>query len=228
MSDSTGTPPAWAVELHLGQQALGRGASDAAVPRFEKAVAGAAADGMTEGEMTASAGLAMALFGLGRAADAVKPARRAAELAEQLGQTAEAALFRALVQRLEQDRGEQATSPWFKTLTSGQSALERGDVEGALPDLERAIELAREADVRGAEATACSLYAQSLLALQRPEEALAPARRAMALAAELGQDDAIETFRKLETAALTALERLGKLDGMLEEMQKAADEADGG
>lgn len=225
MSSSSGTPPEWAVELHLAQQALQRGASQEALPLFEKAVHGARLARSVEGEMTACAGLAMALFGLGRPQPAVAPARRAAELAEKMGQHAEAALFRALVQRLEQDGGEQAASPWFATLTAGQAKLEKGDIEGALPELQRAVELAHAADARGAEATACSLVAQSYLAIQQPADALPAVHRAMALAIELGQEDAIETFRKLEQAALTAIERLGRLDGMLEEAAAAAEQA---
>ncbi len=225
MSSSSGTPPEWAVELHMAQQALQRGASDEALPRFEKAVSGARKARSIEGEMTACAGLAMALFGLGRPQPAVTPARRAAELAEQMGQKAEATLFRALVQRLEQDGGEQAKSPWFAALTAGQARLEKGDIEAALPELQQAITLAQAADARGAEATACSLVAQSYLALQQPQDALPPVRRAIALAHELGQADAIETFGKLEQAALTAIERLGKLDGMLDEVTEAAEQA---
>lgn len=221
----SGTPPEWAIELHLAQEALGRGASDEALPYFEKAVAGSMRAQNLEGEMTACAGLAMALFGLGRPQPAIGPAKRAAELAEQLGQQAEAALFRALVTRLEEDRGEQADSPWFSALTAGQSLLERGDIEGALPELRRAIELAQKAEARGAEATACSLEAQSLLALQRPDEALVPARRAIRLADELGQQDAVDAFRKLEDAALVAIERLAKLEGMLDEAAAATAEA---
>lgn len=219
MSRSSGTPPEWAVELHLAQQALQRGDSEEALPRFERAVVGSQRAQSDEGEMTACAGLAMALFGLGRSEAAIGPARRAAELAEAMGQQAEAALFKALVLRLEQDGGEQAASPWFSALTSGQALLEQGDVEGALPDLRRAVELAREAGSRGAEATACSLEAQSLLALQRPQEALPSVRRAMELATALGQADAVATFRKLEEASLLAIERLERLDGMLEEAE---------
>ncbi len=221
----SGTPPQWAIELHLAQEALGRGASGEALPFFEKAYAGAARAQATEGEMTAAAGLAMALFGLGRPQPAIAPAKRAAELADALGQQAEAALFRALVTRLEEDGGEQADSPWFSSLTAGQSLLERGDIDGALPELRRAIELAAQAGARGAEATACSLEAQSLLALQRPEEALDPARRAIALATDLGQPDAVEAFQKLEQAAIVAMERLDKLENMLDEAAAAAEKA---
>lgn len=212
-------PPPWASALHLAQQKLEQGDSAGALPYFEEAAKGAEKASSAEGEMTARAGLAMALFGLGRAREAVPPARRAAELAEQLGQKSEAALFRSLVERLGQDGGEQARTPWFTALTAGQSALERGAIDEAVPHLERAVEQARAADAAGVEATACSLLAQCQLALQTPEDALPNARRALAIAEALGQADAVATFQKLVAAAETALERARQMQAMVDDAE---------
>lgn len=214
--NDTRTPP-WAAALHTAQQLLERGEAAAALPHFDEAAGGALLLGSTEAEMTARAGLAMALFGLGRAADAIEPAKRAATLAEQLGQKSEAALFRSLVQRLEADRGEQARSPWFTALTAGQTALEKGEIDEAVPHLKRAAKRAAEASAHGAEATACSLLAQTHLALQQPDDAIPPARRALALARQLGQDDAVAAFERLVEAALTAQARMQRLEETVSE-----------
>ncbi|MEZ4436586.1 MAG: tetratricopeptide repeat protein [bacterium] len=212
--NDTRTPP-WAAALHTAQQLLERGDAAGALPHFEEAAGGALLFGSAEGEMTAQAGLAMALFGLGRAGEAIAPAKRAAALAEQLGQKAEAGLFRSLVQRLEADRGEQARSPWFTALTAGQTALEKGEIDEAVPHLEQAARRAAEAGAHGAEATACSLLAQTHLALQQPDDAIAPARRALALAQQLGQADAVAAFERLVDAALTAQERTRRMEATI-------------
>lgn len=212
-------PPPWASALHLAQQKLEQGDSAGALPYFEEAAKGAEQADASEGEMTARAGLAMALFGLGHAREAVGPARRAAELAEQLGQKAEAALFRSLVERLGQDGGEQARTPWFTALTAGQSALERGAIEEAVPHLTRAVEQARAADAAGVEATAGSLLAQCHLALQTPDDALPLARRALEIATALGQAEAVATFEKLVTAAETAIERTRQMQAMVDDAE---------
>ena len=213
--------PPWATALYLAQQKLEQGDSDGALPHFHEAADGAAVFGEVEGEMTARAGLAMALFGLGRAAEAVAPAKRAAVLADQLGQADEAALFRTLVQRLEQDQGEQARTPWFTALTAGRSAIEKGAIEEAVPHLEVAAKRANEAGAHGAEAAACSLLAQTLLALQQPFEALGPAQRALELAKLLGQADAVEAFEGLVEAAEAAQARMRRLEEMTNEAKVA-------
>ncbi|MCA9537359.1 MAG: tetratricopeptide repeat protein [Myxococcales bacterium] len=199
--------------LVAGQQALEKGQPAVAIAFFERTITVAAKLGDREAEMTAQAGLAMAHFGLGRPADALAPARRAAELAAAQGQADEAALFGALVQKLETDLGG-AEPKWFAPMTKGQAALERGQIEEALPSLEEAARLAREVDATGAEATICSLLAQGFLALHRPKEALPHARRALAIAEQLGQTEAVDAFRKLIAATETAIERVQRIEDL--------------
>jgi tetratricopeptide (TPR) repeat protein len=82
-------------------------------------------------------------------------------------------------------------------LREGEAALDARDPRRAAGLLSQAADRAREAGLPALEGSARGMLAQALFLLGARDQALGEARQALAVAEEIGQQDAVEHFRKL-------------------------------
>ena len=151
-------------------------------------------------EASARGLMAQILLNVGLADEALSHARLALGLAESSGATEAAEHFRELVQAAEAAAAVEASGPALsREIHSLVQRLQAGELEAAIGGLEAVIEAAVADDAPGPEATARGVLAQVMMRLNRLDEALVHARRALELAEEGGADDAAMQLRALVT-----------------------------
>ncbi len=179
-----------------GRAALLDGDQERAIERLERALALAEEVGHPVAESASTQLLAQAYLGLDRIDDAKSMARRAEELAESMGDIDAVLNAKELLARADMDE-EPLISGLASELKWGQEALAKGDLERGLRHLERARDQAIEQEELVPEGSSNGLLAQVYFELGRQEDAIASARRALAIATELGHDEAVKDFESL-------------------------------
>jgi len=183
--------------LLVGMDALQAGDFGAVIETLEPVAEAAAADGDVEAEVAARGALSQALMLAGRYPAALDQARRGLTLAEANQITGAIPQLRKL---LEMAGEEPAESQQVTTLNARiQEAIPRiqGGDESAIAVLQDISRESAAAGLPGPEATARGLLGQALLHFDRRAEAEPELYRALALAEELGNDDAAAHFREL-------------------------------
>lgn len=179
-----------------GRTALFEGDSGRAIPRLERALELAGELGHRVAAGASAQLLAEAYHDAGRSDDAAKQLDHALELATTLGDEQAVARAKELKARMESE-GSPLESGIVAELKWGQEALAEGEFEKGIRHLEQARDQARAESQGVPEASACGMLAQALLELDRRDEAIVEAERALELATEIGQESAIADFRSL-------------------------------
>jgi len=183
--------------LLVGMDALQAGDFAAVIETLEPVAESAMTDGDAEAEVAARGALSQALMLAGRYPDALIQARRGLAVAEI--NTISGALPQ--LRQLAEMAGEE---PEESQLVAALNARIQAAIPGLQSGDEAAIEVLRTicaesavAKLPGPEATARGLLGQALLHVNRRQDAEPELYRALALAEELGNDDAAAHFREL-------------------------------
>jgi tetratricopeptide (TPR) repeat protein len=192
--------PSGELDALLEQGAEAMEARDAmrAIELLTPAADRAHAEGLLPLEASACGMLAQALFVTGRKEDALVRARRALEIAEEAGQEDAATHFRDLLETMEGAAGGTDIPDAFHA--GLQAALQQagtGDPGGAAVKVAALADEAREAGAEGAEATARILLAQLRLAVGDRDAAIVDLRRALEIAEQVGDENAVAHVRGL-------------------------------
>ncbi|MCC6559194.1 MAG: tetratricopeptide repeat protein, partial [Polyangiaceae bacterium] len=189
-----------AAQLSEGVAALKAGDAQRAVEILAPVAEQARKADLAVLEARVASPLAQALFLTGRREEAQAQARRALEIAETLGQQDAIDHFRDLLATMASAGagapGNPAVSGFHARI---QAALEqaRGGDPSAAAALARIADDARQAGAPGPEATARIFLGQVLAATNQRDQAATELRRALALAEELGDQDAAAHVRAL-------------------------------
>lgn len=183
--------------LLAGLEALQTGDFPEVISALQPVAAAAAAAGDHEAEIAARSALAQALMLAGRYPDALEHARRGLAVAEAQG------ISEALPQlrRLAELAGDEPAESQLVTELNARiqeiiPRVQAGD-QSAVEALRAVAARAAAERLPGPEATARGLLGQALLHFDRRGEAEPELYRALALAEELGNDDAARHFRGL-------------------------------
>lgn len=133
---------------------------------------------LEDGDPEAAAGLAEEARALAEELGDAEAARRASEVAERA-------------------RASCPIDPGGDDLEQGKAALTAGELERGIATLERARDAARALGHAAREASASGLLAQAYFEVDRADDAIAHARRALDIAEALGEPDAAQSFREL-------------------------------
>lgn len=193
-----------------GREALLRGDAEQAVTHLERSLKLAKDLGHRVAEGASTQLLAQAYLETGEQDRAETLAEQAKEVSEALGDAE--ATHRAQQLKEQAEALSQPSCPVEEgiaaELRNGQSALSDGDMERGVSHLERARDLAIEQGEVIPEASASGMLAQAYIELGRREDAIAHATRALAIAEELGHEEAARDFRELLEVASTDPEHL--------------------
>ena len=187
--------------LNAGLKALKAGQPADALQAIERVRARATELEDEEVEMLASGLLAPAFFELGKIDDARTHAERALELADARGDADSASHYRAQLAKIEAPEGEAVSrltpEGIEQAFDQAGMALTTGLADQAIGYLEPLVEASRQQDLVEVECSAAGMLAQALVMAGRPEDATEHATRALELAEQLRDPDAISHFKQL-------------------------------
>ncbi len=171
---------------------------EAATEALVKAAESAVAAGAAGPEASARGLMAQTLFMLDRKADALVQVARAQEIAAELKDEGALESLKLLEETLKDESPRTASGPWYELMQKGSDAMEAGDFQAGVQALEAAVKTANDAGTAEPEATALGMLAQGLFMLERKDDALQCLERALGLAKDLDDDNAVKHFETLQ------------------------------
>lgn len=182
--------------LETGKSALMEGKLEDAVEHLEFVRRQARQAGELVPEAGACGLLAQVFIETGQRDGAVEHAKRALEIAEQLGNEEVAESFRALLHVADASAENHAMANEIQEATR---TLRAGNPDEAIAHLQTALQIALDHDNVVGEALARGLLAQAHHKLGNREDAMANAKRAREIFAECGDEEATDHFEEILT-----------------------------
>ena len=193
-ADASEQEYAFSQAFRRGHELMDAEVAAVAIPHLEKATELAKALQDEVHEAFAGGLLAQALLAEGRREEAKIHAQRAVDISEAHQQEGAIAHFRSVLLACEMSDDEAQLQG---SLGKAWNALRTNEAEESLPWLERALALAEKLERPADVATAHGMWAEACIALERIDEALAHAEKALAIAGETGAKDAATHFQSL-------------------------------
>lgn len=183
------------VDYNARLQAIDAQANAGSVADARKALTELATQAAADGALVAEAGargmLAQLLMAEGDHDGAAREAVRALAIAEELGQDDAVTHFRALLAEIDASRGKASPAELVRRLSGIAQRLARKEYNEAFTEVVSVLDAARDAGNRPAEFSARLALSQIQAAVGMKELALAEARKALDIARELRDAEAI-------------------------------------